>query len=100
MNTGRDPTDLNEVVRLSKPVVVPAFGSTIVKGLMEETIIMGHWLHVMTQAPYPEDEANLPIGLYVLRNYCEMKDSSRLVYLVLRNGASWPICLSGGWLVR
>ena len=94
MNTGQDPMDLDEVVRLSKPIVVPAFGSTIVKGLTEETIITGHRLHVMTQVPYPEDEANLPVGLYVLRNYCEMKDSSRLVYLVLRNGTSWPICLS------
>ena len=73
-------------------MVVPAFGSTILKGLMDETIITGHWLHVMTQAPYPEDEANLPIGLYVLCNYCEMKDSSRLVYLVLSNGTSRPIC--------
>ena len=68
--------DLDEVVRLSKPVVVPAFGSTIVKGLTDETIITGHRLHVMTQAPKLEDEANLPVGLYVLCNYCEMKDSS------------------------
>ena len=76
MNTGQDPTDLDEVVKLAKPMVVPTFGSMIVKGLTTEMIIMGHYLHIMTQAPYPEDEANLPIGLYVLRNYCEMKDSS------------------------
>ena len=94
-NTGQDPMDLNEVVKLSKPMVVPAFSSTIVKGLTTETIIIGHCLHVMTQAPYPEDEANLPVGLYVLCNYFEMKDSSCLVYLVLRNGTSRPICLSG-----
>ena len=98
-NTGQDPTDLDEVVKLAKPVVVPAFGSAIVKGITVETIITGHCLHVMTQAPYPEDEANLPIRLYVLRNYCEMKDSSRSVYLVLRNGTSWPIRLLRGWLV-
>ena len=99
-NTGQDSTDLDEVVRLSKPVVVPAFGSTIVKGLTNETIIMGHRLNIMTQAPYREDEANLPVRLYVLRNYCEMKDRSRLVYLVLRNGTSQPIRLSGGRLIR
>ena len=92
--------DMDEVVKLSKPVVVPAFSSTIVKGLTDETIITGHWLHVVTQAPYPEDEANLPVRLYVLRNYCEIKDSSQSVYLVLRNGTSWPICLSGGQLIR
>ena len=100
MNTGQDPTDLDEVVKLAKPVVVPAFGSAIVKGLTAETIITGHRLHVMTQAPYPEDEANLPIRLYVLHNYCEMKDSRQSVYLVLRNGTSWPIHLSGGRLIR
>ena len=75
-NTRQDPTDLDEVVKLAKPVVVPAFISVIVKGLTAETIITGHRLHVMMQAPYPEDEANLPIGLYVLSNYCKMKDSS------------------------
>ena len=94
-NTGQDPTDLDKVVKLAKPVVVPAFSSAIVKGLTAETIITGHCLHIMMQAPYPEDEANLPVGLYVLCNYCEMKDSSHLVYLVLRNGTSWPIHLSG-----
>ena len=99
-NTGQDPMDLDEVVKLSKPMVVPAFGSTIVKGLTTETIIMGHCLHIMTQAPYPEDEANLPVRLYVLHNYCEMKDSSQSVYLVLRNGTSQLIHLSGGRLVR
>ena len=76
MNTGQDPTNLNEVVKLAKPMVVPAFGSAIVKGLTTETIITGHHLHVMTQAPYLGDEANLPIRLYVLCNYCKMKDSS------------------------
>ena len=87
-------------MKLSKPVVVPGFSSTIVKGLMEEKIIMGHRLHVMTQVPYPEDEANLPVGLYVLQNYCEMKNSSCSVYLVLSNGTSQPIHLSRGRLIR
>ena len=95
-NTRQDPTDCDEVVKLSKPMVVPAFSSLIVKGLTAETIIMGHRLHIMMQVPYPEDEANLPVGLYVLCNYCEMKDGSQSVHLVLRNGTSWPICLSGG----
>ena len=60
-NTRQDPTDLDEVVKLAKPVVVPAFGSVIVKGLSAETIITEHGLHIMTQVPYPEDEANLPL---------------------------------------
>ena len=94
-NTGQDPTDLDQVVKLVKPVMVPAFSSVIVKGLTTETISTGHHLHVMTQVPYPEDEANLPIGLSVLCNYCKLKDSSQSVYLVLRNGTPWPIHLLG-----
>ena len=37
----------------------------IVKGRTKNTVMMGNKLHVMTQAPYHEDHANLPNGLYV-----------------------------------
>ena len=47
--------------------------------------MMGNWLNVMTQAPYPEDKADLPNGLYVIRTYTELKDGSQNVPLVLRN---------------
>ena len=47
--------------------------------------MMGNRLNVMTQAPYPEDKADLPNGLYVMRTYTELKDGSRNVSLVLRN---------------
>ena len=50
----------------------------------------------MTQAPYVEDEANLPVGLYVMRNRVEMNPGSRTVHLVLRNGTSRPIKMSAG----
>ena len=53
-------------------------------------------LNVMTQAPYAEDKANLPIGLYVMRNRVEMNPGSRTVHLVLRNGTSRPIKMSAG----
>ena len=53
-------------------------------------------LNVMTQAPYAEDEAYLPIGLYVMRNRVEMNPGSRTVHLVLRNGTSGPIKMSPG----
>ena len=94
-NTGQDPMDLDELVKLAKPVVVPAFSSAIVKGLTTKTIITGHRLHIMMQAPYLEDKANLPIRLYVLHNYCKIKDSSQSIYLVLRNWTSQNIHLSG-----
>ena len=63
----------------------------IARGHTEATMMMGHQLRVMTQAPYPEDEANLPVGLYVLRSYTELHDGSRTVHVVLRNGTSRPI---------
>ena len=87
-NTMEDPSDLDEVVKLCNPVVVPAFGSSIVKGRTAETMMTTMKLNVMTQAPYSEDEANLPIGQYVLRMHCDMDPGSRTVHLVLRNGTA------------
>ena len=66
MNTKIDPTDIDEKIHLTKAVEIPAFGSVIARGHTEATMMMGHRLKVMTQAPYPEDDANLPVGLYVL----------------------------------
>ena len=60
-NTNEDPTDLDELVRLTNLVVVPAFGSCIVKGRTTKTMMTGIKLNVMTQAPYAEDKANLPV---------------------------------------
>ena len=39
----------------------------------------------MTQASYPEDRANLPNGVYVVKTYMELHDGSRSVSVVLRN---------------
>ena len=60
---------------------------------------MGHHLNVMVQPPYFEDDANLPVGLYVQRVYTELKDGSRSLPLVLQNGTSKPIQLSGGRVI-
>ena len=95
-NTMEDPNDLDKVVKLCNPVVVPAFGSSIVKGRTAETMMTSMKLNVMTQAPYAEDRANLPVGLYVLRMRCDMSPGSRSVHLVLRNGTARPIKLSPG----
>ena len=47
--------------------------------------MMGHQLNVMTQAPYSDDKAELPNGLYVMRMYTELKDGSWSVSIVLQN---------------
>ena len=61
--------------------------------------MMGNWLNVMTQAPYPEDKADLPNGLYVMRTYTELKDGSQNVSLVLRNLTARPIYLAREQLI-
>ena len=98
-NIMEDPSDLDEVVKLCNPVVIPAFGSNIIKGRTAETMMTTMKLNVMTQAPYTEDEANLPVGLYILRIPCDMDPGSRMVHLALRNGTSRPIKLSPGQVI-
>ena len=61
--------------------------------------MMGNRLNVMTQAPYPDDKADLPNGLYIMRTYTELKDGSRNVSLVLRNLTYRPIFLPKGRLI-
>ena len=83
MNTAEDPLDLDEKVLLIDKCTIPGFQSVITHGRTQRTMMMGHRLNVMMQAPYPEDKADLPNGLYVMRTYTELKDGSRNVSLVL-----------------
>ena len=61
--------------------------------------MMGYKLHVMTQATYLEDRANLPNGVYVVKTYTELRDGSRNVSVVLRNLTGKPVHLAAGRLV-
>ena len=67
MNTKINPIDIDERIYLTKSVVVLAFGSVIARGHTESTMMMGHRLRVMTQVPYPDDDANLPVSLLEIR---------------------------------
>ena len=98
-NTGADPIDIDEVITLTKKFTLPAFASMIVKGRTKNSMMMGRKLHVMTQAPYYEDHANLPNGLYVCPSYTELKDGSRKVGLVVCNGTSRPISMNSGRII-
>ena len=51
------------------------------------------------QVPYPDDKADLPNGLYVIRMYTKLKDGSRIVSIVLWNLTTWPIHLARGRVV-
>ena len=98
-NTGQDPMDLDEQVILTDKVTVPAFSSQIIKVRTKKTYMKGHWLNVMIQPPYPEDKANLPVGLYVQRVYNDLKNGSQNLSTVVRNGTSRPIHLASGRVV-
>ena len=61
--------------------------------------MIGHRLNVMMQLPYPEDKANLPVGLYIQRVYSDLKDGSQNLSTVVRNGTAKPIHLASGRIV-
>ena len=102
-NTGENPTDLDELVLLKNKVTIPAFESIILDCRTHRTMMMGYKLHVMTQATYLEDRANLPNGVYVVKTYTELRDGSRNVSVVLRNLTGKPVHLVAGrpvaWVV-
>ena len=98
-NTAEDPLDLDEKVLLTYKCTIPGFQSVIAHGHTQRTMMMGNQLDVMMQAPYPEDKADLPNGLYVMRTYTELKDGSRNVSLVLQNLTARPIYLARGQLI-
>ena len=84
-NMGENPTDLDELVLLKNKVTIPAFESIILHCRTSKMMMMGYKLHVMTQATYHEDQANLPNGVYVVKTYTKLRDGSRNVSVVLRN---------------
>ena len=65
MNTGMNPSDLDKPILLKGKYTVPAFTSVIVHRQTKKTFMLGQHLNMMVQAPYVEDLANLPLGLYV-----------------------------------
>ena len=77
-NTGEDPTNLDEPVRLTTKCTIPGFQTVVVHGQMEHTMMTGDQrLNVMTQAPYPDDHAGLPNGVYITRTYTDLEPGSR-----------------------
>ena len=98
-NTGEDPTDLDELVFLKNKATIPAFESIILHCHTRKTMMMGYKLHVMTQATDPEDRANLPNGVYVVKTYTELRDGSHNVSVVLCNLMGKPVHLTARRLV-
>ena len=84
-NTGENPTNLDELILLKNKTTILAFESIILHCRTRHMMMMGYKLHVMTQATYPEDRANLPNRVYVVKTYTELHDGSRNVSVVLCN---------------
>ena len=98
-NMGKNPMDLDEQLILTDKVVVPAFSSAIIKVRMKKTYMIGHWLNVRMQPPYPEDKAKLPVGLYIQRVYNKLKNGSQNLSTVVCNGTAKPIPLASGRVI-
>ena len=98
-NTAEDPLDLDEKVLFTDKCTIPGFQSVVAHGRTQNTMMMGHRLNVMMQAPYSDDKADLPNGFYVMRTYTELKDGSRSVSIVLWNLTTQPIHLARGRVV-
>ena len=98
-NTAEDPFDLDEKVLLTNKCMIPGFQSVIAHGHTQNMMMMGHQLNVMMQAPYPDDKADLPNGLYVMRTYTKLKDGSWSVAGELWNLTTRPIHLAQGQVV-
>ena len=62
--------------------------------------MLDHTLRVITQAPYPEDQASLPNGLYVLSTYTQLNPGSHSVAVVVQNGTSKAIHMASGQQIR
>ena len=84
-NTGENPTDLDKLVLLKNKATIPAFENIILHCRTCCTMMMEYKLHVMTQATYLEDWANLPNGVYMVKTYTELHDGSCNILVVLCN---------------
>ena len=98
-NTNQDPLDLNEKVFLKNKCTIHGFESTVVRARTHRTMMMGYCLNIITQAPYIEDRANLPVGVYMIPTYSELRDGSWSVAVVLRNLTGKPVHLPASQVI-
>ena len=90
------PTNLDEKIKLKDGFAVPVFGTLVLHGQTEWMMMLDHTLQVITQALYPEDQANLPNGLYVLSTYTQLNPGSCSIAVFIHNGTSHAIHMPGG----
>ena len=81
-NTNQDPLDLMRRFSLKTSVPFLDLNQWFVQARTHRTMMMGYHLNVITQAPYVEDRVNLPVGVYVIPTYSELRDGSQSVAIV------------------
>ena len=87
-NTAVNPANLDEKIKLKDGFVVPVFGTLVLHGQTEQMMMLTCTLWVITQAPYPEDQVNLPNRLFMLSMYTQLNLGSCKVAIVIQNGTS------------
>ena len=76
MHKTMDPTDLKEVVKMTKKQEIDAFSSKIMYSQMK-TMLLGNNMHVRTLAFKGGAGPHLPQGLSVVNMYTEMISGSK-----------------------
>ena len=95
MNTAVNPVNLNKKIKLKEWFVM-----LVLHGQTEWMMMLDCTLWVITQAPYPEDQANLPNGLYVLSTYTQLSLGSHSVVVVVWNRTFKTVHLAIGQQIR
>ena len=90
-----DPTDLNEVVKMTKKEEVDAFSSKIIHDWMKTLLLEKQ--HVCN-APSLKggDGPHLPHGLSVVNMYTEVISGSKWVAVIVKNLMATPITMAKG----
>ena len=95
MNQTRDPTDLNEAVKIIKKEEIDAFSSRIIHS-WTKTMFLGSNMYMMMQTLEEGDGPCLPHGLSVLNTYTEMATGSKWVAVMVKNLTTTPITITKG----
>ena len=91
----RDPTDLNEAVKMTKNEEISAFSLKIIHA-KTKTMFLGSSLHVMMQALEEGDGFCLPHGLSTVNTYTEMSTRSKQIVVMVKNLTAALVTITKG----
>ena len=89
------PSNLKEVVKMTKKEEVDTFLSKIIHDKMK-TMLLGNNMHVMTQVLKGGDGPHLPHGLSVVNTYTIVISRSKGAVEVVKNLMAMPITITKG----